>query len=253
MKVKSVFLLTAVMFLATGCALFKRPSSSSSLSSSATSSSEKTSSSSASSGKTSSQTVSSTSASESNKVKVAAHTIKDSNPPININSQGQVVTKDVWNSFKNGNYSFFNGHYNYTYRSYAGGYETIEAFTKNGYYMRSNAGKLYYERKSGDTFYQYIEQKDGWLRDETTLDIQSKYTYRLVNEIYVHMFDFDDYEYDSDVYDGSYIYRTTAFGSTIKFQGGYLTYLYYGLGMSFFEIKLAFETEIEIPESYYYK
>ena len=186
------------------------------------------------------------------KVVVNAHTLKDSNPPIDIDGDGERVDKDTWDSFKNGTQSFFNGHYNYTFQSYSGGVETIEAFTKNGYFMRSSAGRLYYERKSGNTFYQYISVSDGWRRQETTLDIVDKYTYRIVHELSVHIFDYSNYTYDED-FGGLYRYTTETFGSNIKFQNGYITYLYYAVASSFFTIKLAFDTEIEIPKSYYYK
>lgn len=189
--------------------------------------------------------------SEKKKVTVAAHTLKDSNPPITVGGDGEKVTEATWNSFKNGTSPKFNSHYNYTYWAYSGGYETIEAFTKNGYYMKSSAGKLYYERKSGNTFYNYISTSEGWLRQETTLDLQSKYTYRLSQEIYVHMFDFNDYEFDD--FFGSYRYKDYSIGNVIQFQNGYLTYLSYTLGMNIFQIKLAFETTIDIPESYYYQ
>ena len=185
------------------------------------------------------------------KVAVAAHTLRDTNPPININLKGEIVSEDTWNSFRYAPESKFNGNYNYTYRAYSGGVETIEAFTKNGYYTRSSAGELYHERKSGNTFYQYISTKEGYLRQETTLDLQSKYTYRIKQEIYTHMFDFKDYEYYED--EGTYYYRTFDFGCSARFQGGYLTYLQYAIGMNFFEIKATFETTIDIPASYYYK
>lgn len=185
------------------------------------------------------------------KITVAAHTLKDSNPPINVNALGQKVNETTWESFRNASSSKFNGNYNYTYNAYAGGFQTIEAFTKNGYYMQSIGGKLYYERKNGSTFYAYSSTNEGYLRSETTLDIQSKYTYRIQQEIYVHMFDFSNYEYDS--FDGCYRYYAQGFTAAAKFQGGYLTYLYYIMGMNFFEIKASFETTIDIPASYYYE
>ena len=185
------------------------------------------------------------------KVTVPAHTLSDSNPPINVNSKGQTVSESTWNSFRNASMSAFNNNYNYTYYSVSGGYRTIEKFTKNGYYVQSYSGELYYERKSGSTFYEYIAQSDGYLRQETTLDLQYKYTYRIHHEIYLHMFEYSDYEYDS--YDGCYWYSTSAFASVVKFQNGYLTYLHYGLSGNIFDIELSFETTIDIPTSYYYQ
>ena len=187
------------------------------------------------------------------KVTIEAHALKDSNPPININSAGEMVSEDVWNSFRYGGKSKFNGHYNFTYKAYSGGALQMQYFTKDGYYISSSAGKLYYERKNGSTFYQYIDVPDGWLRDETTLDIQEKFTSIFVNELYVHMFDYSNYEFNTDLYDGSYFYSTTSFGSTIKFQNGYLTYLMYANGANVFEIYSSFETTIDIPKSYYYE
>lgn len=242
MKSKNIFLVLIAMLLVGGCA------SAQTLSNETSVSSEETSENSSSSETNSSSTSSS---SGPTKVVVKAHTLKDNNPPIDVSAKGQTVSEETWESFRNAPDSKFNGNYNYTYQSYSGGVETIEAFTKNGYYIKSSAGKLYYERKSGSTFYNYISTKEGYLRQETTLDLPSKYIYRIQQEIYVHMFDFSNYEYDD--YDGSYAYITTGFGSTVMFQGGYLTYLYYSVGMSFFKIEATFETTIDIPESYYYK
>lgn len=235
-----------------GCFFIKRSRTSSSTTSEETSVSEKTTSSSE---DHSSSSVSSAVSSSSGpaKVTVAAHTLKDSNPPININSAGEMVSEDVWNSFRYGGKSKFNSHYNFTYKAYSGGTLQMQYFTKDGYYISSSAGKLYYERKNGSTFYQYIDVPDGWLREETTLDIQDKFTSIFVNELYVHMFDFSNYEFNPDLYDGSYFYSTTSFGSTIKFQNGYLTYLMYGNGANVFEISSSFETTIDIPKSYYYE
>lgn len=247
MKIKNLLLLASVMMLIAGCG-------SKSVTPSTTEESSETVSESS---ETSESTEESSSSSETTtdtgpkKVTVAAHTLKDTNPPINVNSPGEQVTKSVWDSFRYGGEAKFKGNYNYTYWSYSGGYETIEAFTKNGYYMKSIAGKLYYERKSGSTFYTYISQSDGYLRQETTLDLQSKYTSRIVNEIYVHMFDYENYEFQE--YDGTYRYIDYGFGCGVKFQGGYLTYLFYSVGGSLFEIRATFETTIDIPKSYYYE
>ena len=243
MKIKNVLLLTSIAFLASGCGLFLRPSTSKSSSSALSSITSTT---------TGTSTTKTSSTSQSNKVTVPAHTLSDSNPPIDVSAKGQQVNETTWNSFRNASDSKFVGNYNYTYSAWSGGNHTLEEFTKNGYHMKSNAGELYYERKSGSTFYTYIKQSNyTYLREEATLDIQSKYTSRITSEIYVHMFDYSNYEYDSD--EGSYYYRTTSFGCTVKFQGGYLTYLQYALGTNIFEIKATFETTINIPESYYYK
>ena len=184
------------------------------------------------------------------KVTVDAHTLSDSNPPITIDGYGDRVSKETWDSFKNGTANKFINHYNYTYHCYSGGYETTEMFTKNGYYMRTFAGKQYYERKSGSTFYQYVELNYELTRMETTgFNLQDKYTSRIVNELYVHMFDFDNYEFDEE--DGTYRYIDYGFGSHLRFQNGYLVYLFYATGSNIFEIKEAFNTKIDIPKSYY--
>lgn len=253
MKNKRNLLILAVLLLAVSCATTKPTNSeTSSENSSETSfsSEENISSEEKSSSK---PEASSTSSSQSGpqKVTVAAHTLKDANSPIDPESMGQVVSESTWNSFRNASTSKFNGNYNYTYTAYSGGSYTLEKFTKNGYYIMTSSGTLYYERKSGNTFYNYISVSDGYLRQETTLDIQEKYTYRIQHEISVHMFDFSNYEYDD--YDGTYYYRTTSFGAAVRFQGGYLTFLSYALGMNVFNINASFETTIDIPASYYYK
>lgn len=190
------------------------------------------------------------------KVKVAKHTLKDTNPPLDSDDDGEMVTESTWNAFKAASQSEFKKNYNYTYEAFSGGTYTLEYFTKNGYYVSTSAGTLYYERKNstGNTFYEYISTKDGYLRQETGLDLESKYTYRIQHEIYVHMFEYKEYEYLADL-GGCYRYSTSAFSTYLKFQKGYLTSLTYILNspMSKFEIRLAFKTEIEIPESYYYK
>lgn len=187
------------------------------------------------------------------KVTVAAHTLKDANPPIDVTLKGEQVSETTWNSFKYGAQSKFNGNYNFTYTAYSYGVYTVKKFTKNGYHMQSSSGELYYERKNatGNTFYQYIASGYEWLRQETTLDLQNEYTSLIAHEIYVdHMDEYSNYEYDDT--DGIYWYRTTSFAKAAKFQGGYLTYLHYGQTGVFFDIDLSFETEIKIPESYYY-
>lgn len=189
------------------------------------------------------------------KVTVNAHTLKDSNPPLNSDDDGDRVSEATWNAFRYASQSEFSKNYNYTYEAYSGGTYTFESFTKNGYYVSTSAGTLYYERKSGNTFYEYISTKDGWLRQETSLDLENKYTYRIQHEIYVHMFDFKEYEFNADL-GGYYLYNESGvFSSQIKFTKGYLVSLTYILfsTMSKFEIKLAFKTEIDIPKSYYYK
>ena len=247
MRIKNIFLLASIALLAAGCAANNKSSLTTSNSSETSGSPSTTSTSSDSS--ESSDTSSSNSG--NGKVIVPAHTLSDNNPPINVNSTGQTVSESTWNSFKNGAASKFNGHYNFTYKAYSGGVLQMQYFTKNGYYIQSSSGKIYYERKSGSTFYQYVDVLDGWLRQETTLDIQSKYTSIFTQEIYVHMFDFSNYEYDAD--SGRYYYITTGFGSTLEFKGGYLTYMMYGNGASVFEIYASFETTIDIPRSYYYE
>ena len=132
---------------------------------------------------------------------------------------GQIVDEDTWNSFRYGGAFVFNGNYNYTYHACSGGYETYDAFTKNGYFMRIFPGKFYYERKNGSRFYTYMSTKEEYLRQETTFDLQRKYTSRIVNEIYVHMFDFSDYFYDD--HDGTNRYYGSGFAAAAKFHGGF--------------------------------
>ena len=206
---------------------------------------------SSSSSKPSSSSSSSSSESGPKKVVVPAHTLSDSNPPLDYSKDGDRVTKTQWNAIKNGSASKFNGNYNYTYQAYSGGYLTVESFTKNGYYMMTNYARQYYERKSGNTFYSYISTNKGYQRATTTLNLQDKYTSRIVNEIYVHMFDYENYEYDD--YDGTYRYFGDGFTSNVRIINGYLVYLFYVVGMNVFEIKNTFNTTIEIPESYYYE
>lgn len=195
-------------------------------------------------------TSSSTGSTPSGKTIVPAHTLKDSNPPIDVNSKGQQVSEETWNSFRYASSSKFNGNYNYTYRSWNLGGEVLkEEFTKDGYHVKSIGGELFYERKSGNTFYNYAERSDGYIRTETSLNLQDKYTDRIKQEIYVHMYDFSNYKYDSD--DGVYRYLDYSFGYGAKFQGGYLTYLFASISGNFYEISMSFETTIDIPQSYY--
>lgn len=265
-KLSKILLLSIAAYIPfiSGCTLLSKlinkdaSSENSSGSSSSEGSTSSNSSSSSSSGSSSSSSCSDSSSTSSSsgpsgptKVTVPAHTLSDSNPPINVNSKGQQVNEQTWESFRNASDSKFANNYNFTYKAYSGGNLTLEAFTKNGYYIQSSGGRLYYERKSGSKFYEYISTNDGYLREETTLDLQSKYVYVIQHEIYVHMFDFENYEYDSD--DGCYRYIDYGFGCGVKFQGGYLTYLYYAMGANYFEINLSFETTIDIPKSYYYE
>ena len=255
-RLSLLLVLTGCLPLVSGCSLISNilnpktssESQNSSQSNSGTSSSSNGSSNSSSSGSPAS---SSSSSSGQQKVTVDAHTLSDTNPPINVDAKGQVVTESTWNSFRSAPDSFFNNNYNYTYTAYSGGSYTIENFTKNGYYVQSSAGRLYYERKSGSTFYQYISTSSGYLREETTLDLPSKYTYRIAHEIYVHMHDFSNYEYDD--YSGLYQYLGSGFGYNVKFIGGYLVYLYTSIDGNLFIIDSTFETTIDIPQSYYYK
>ena len=187
------------------------------------------------------------------KVTVDAHTISDDDEaPITVGGDGEAVSKETWESFRSASTSFFNSHYNYTYTSYSGGVYMEEYFTQNGYCVESAGTTMIYERKSGNTFYTYFST-NNYQRGETTLDLQSKYTYRIQHEIYVHMFDYENYEFDSS--NGTYNYIASNFNTTVKFQNGYLTYLYYLLHspIARFEIKEAFNTTIAVPKSFYYK
>ena len=187
------------------------------------------------------------------KVSVNKHTLSDGNPPIDINSDGQSVSKATWNSFKGAPASKFNNHYNYTYRYYVSGQTTYETFTKNGYKLSNSTGLYYYERIN-NKLYQYNSTKDGYERVLSSYDFINHRNEVLAHEVYVHMFDYDEYTYNGD-FDGSYTYNTSAFSTEIKFQDGYLTYLRYTLNspLSTFEIFNSFESIIEIPKSYYYQ
>ena len=253
MKFKHTFILATMTFLVSGCALLpfgnkannNSSTSQNSLSNTNTETSTNT-------GTTTNTGIPSSTSGSSGptKVTVPAHTLSDTNPPIDVDSDGQEVSASTWNSFRNGSQSKFNGNYNYTYRAYSGGNLTVEKYTKNGYYASSTSGTLRYERKSGTTFYQYISVSDGYLRQETTLDLQTKYTYRIWHEISVHMFDMVEYEY---YIDGTYVSNKYGYTSQVKFQGGYLTLLRYILDGNVFEIYVSFETTIDIPQSYYYQ
>ena len=191
------------------------------------------------------------------KVTVAAHTLSDSNPPVTDDDDGEEVSETTWNSFLYGSNSAFVNNYNYTYTAYYGGDYQMEFFTRNGYciksYLNGTYSSIYYERKSGSTFYVYTSTKEGYLRSETTLDLQSKYTGRFISEINSnHMFAYSNYTFNGYYYQ----YITSAFAANVEFKKGYLTYMYYLLSGSprySFEISHMFETTIEIPKSYYYK
>lgn len=193
--------------------------------------------------------------SSSGKVVVPAHTLSDSNPPVNPSSSGQQVSESTFNSFKNGAQSKFNNNYNYTYTAYLNGTTMYEFVTKNGYYTYTGSmTPVYYERKSGNSFYSYTSTSEGYLRSTAIgFDHQDTYTRRWTEEIKVHMTDFSNYEYNADME----MYVSNYAGATwlVKFQGGYMTYLFYMLqsgGIYRYEIKSAYETTIDIPKSYYY-
>ena len=194
---------------------------------------------------------------EPGKVIVPAHTLNDNNPPITIGGKGDIVSEATWNSFKNGAQSKFSGHYNYTYTvTYRSPISrTTYKFTKNGYYFESTlSGAFYYERKgsSGNTFYKYSSTNSEWLREEETFDLENEYTYRIWHAIYVdHLDEYSNYEYDES--DGLYSYSTSGFAKFVKFQNGYITYLSFGTTSATFVLDASFDTEIEIPKSYYYK
>lgn len=191
------------------------------------------------------------------KVTVPAHTLKDSNPPIVVGGKGDRVSEATWNSFKNGAQSKFSGHYNYTYTAtYRSSMSrTTYKFTKNGYYYESTlSGAFYYERKgtSGNTFYKYSSINSEWRREEETYNLENEYTYLLWHAIDVdHLDEYSNYEYDES--DGLYSYSTTGFAKFVKFQNGYITYLSFGTNLATFVLDASFDTEIEIPKSYYYK
>ena len=249
MKVKSLFLLLAVSLLTTGCAGTAKGSSSGGSTPSGGGSSggggEGGGGSGGGGGTPSGPT----------KITVPAHTLSDSNPPVDVSGLGNSVNSSIWSKYQNRLSSAFDNNYNYTYRvwSTSGQQETTrEQFTKNGYYVKSISGQLYYERKSGNTFYQYIKSGNEWLRQETTLDLKSKYTYRWEQECYVHMFNMSDYEYDEDL--GMYIHidYETGWMYQVEFHGNYITRLYYSLQGQNFEISASYSTTINIPKSYYY-
>lgn len=236
MKFKSLIILMPAMLLLGSCGPTQQSSSSSSSSTTT--------------GSQSSTTSHSTSQGPVKNI-VKAHTLSDTKPSdLNLNSKGQQVTESTWNSFKYHSDSKYSGYFNYTYTSILGyTNRTIQKFTKNGYYAESNYGKTYFE-KTGGKCYSYASTSDGLLRSESYYDISGNCKTTLEHEIYVHMFDFENYEYDD--YDGCYWYRTTQFGAAVKFQNGYLTYLHYAQGgTAIYDLEAVFDTKIEIPESYY--
>lgn len=258
MKFQKFALIGINAFLLTSCALLRFPTKGSSSSKENSSSNSNTSSNTSSNSgsgsviSTGASSIASSSSGET-KIKVAAHTLSDSNPPINVNSKGQTVSESTFESFRNASNSKFYGNYNYTYSYNSGGNPTTIKFTKNGYYMENLYGKEIYERKSESTFYTYLKDDDGYLREETTFDIQSEYVYWIQHEIYTHVFSYGNYAYNTT--SGIYVYDYENFVSKVKFQGGYLTYIYYQLktyGWTF-EINASFQTTINIPESYYYQ
>lgn len=187
------------------------------------------------------------------KTEVKAHTLSDSKPSgLNLSSLGEKVSEETWNSFKYHNENKYSGYYNYTYTATVNYTRTIEKFTKNGYYAETYYGKTYYERISGNKCYSYAAVNDGLLRSETSFDITSRCKSTFENEIYLHMFDYEEYEYDE--YDGCYWSFNTSYAAAVKFQNGYLTYLHYSLsGTATYDIEAVFDTSISIPKSYYYK
>ena len=190
------------------------------------------------------------------KVTVASHTLSDTNPPFDSFTEGQQVSETTWNSFMNGSASKFNNHYNFTYTSfYAANNYQQRFFTKNGYAVKSLQGntysRMYYERKSGSTFYEYIDVSDGWLRQETnSFNLTNTFTSLILDEIKVHMFAFSNYTWNE--YFEQYIYDGGTFTSAVQFKNGYLASLTYIVDGKRFSIDYMFDTEIEIPDSYYY-
>ena len=190
------------------------------------------------------------------KVVVPKHTLSDSNPPFDLNTPGEEVSESTWNSFKNGGASIFTNHFNYSYTAFhaANNYQQ-HFFTKNGYGYEALQGgtfsNFYYERKSGSTFYQYTNVSDGWLREETTYNLQNTYTSRFADEVRLHMFEFSNYTWMEGF--GVYQYNGGTFTSTVQFKRGYLASLTYVLGTQTFRIENMFDTTIEIPKSYYYQ
>ena len=150
----------------------------------------------------------------------------------------------------------FNNHFNYSYTAFhaANNYQQ-HFFTKNGYGYEALQGgtfsNFYYERKSGSTFYQYTNVSDGWLREETTYNLQNTYTSRFADEVRLHMFEFSNYTWNEDF--EVYQYNGGTFTSTVQFKKGYLASLVYVLGTQTFRIDSMFDTTIEIPKSYYYQ
>ncbi|MCR5332979.1 MAG: hypothetical protein K6E11_03055 [Bacilli bacterium] len=190
------------------------------------------------------------------KVTFPAHTISDSNPPIDSNTPGQQVSESTWNSFKNGSASKFSGYYNFSYTAFISmnSYQQ-QFFTKNGYAYNSLQGStytsMYYERV-GTTLYEYADVSDGWLRQPSSLNLTNTFTSRILDELKVHMFAFSNYSWDS--LNESYFYDGGSFTSRIKFQGGYLSNLVYTIsgGITYY-INYMFETSIEFPASYIYQ
>ena len=248
MKLRNALLILTSAAFVCGCT----PNQSSSSNSSNTSNT-----SSGASGTSQTDTGSSGTTSGSTKVTVAAHTLTDSNPPIDSFTPGQHVSESTWNSFKNGSASKFSNHYNYTYTVFysASNYQ-MKFFTKDGYALKTLTNgsyhSQYYERKSGNAFYQYLDVSDGWQRvDATGFNHTTELTNVYLHEMYVHVFEYENYHYNEE---GEYfIYDGGTFTSTVQFQGGYLSYLFYQTGGVSYTLSSAFATEINIPKSYYYQ
>ena len=190
------------------------------------------------------------------KVTFPAHTISDSNPPIDSSTTGQQVSESTWNSFKNGSASKFSGYYNFRYTAYisASSYQQ-QFFTKNGYAYKSLQGStytsMYYERV-GTTLYEYADVSDGWLRKPSSLNLTNTFTSRILDELNVHMFAYSNYSWDS--LNEWYFYNGGSFTSAIQFQGGYLSHLVYTIsGGITYKIESMFETSIDFPASYIYQ
>ena len=186
------------------------------------------------------------------KIEVPAHTLSDT-APINVNGKGQEISEEEWELFRvygKANASwYFEGYYNYTYPTNVSNIE--KHFTKNGYLQKSGSTITYYERKSGNTFYKYSYSKGEYVREESSLDLPSKYEDTICHEIYVHLHAYKEYEYNSST--GTYTYNLSGNKFEARFHSGYLTYLYaYVSGMEY-KIHATFQTTITIPKSYYYE
>ena len=261
MKIKNILLLVSVAFLTSGCGLIRGVSSSVNSSSKMDTSSETSSSQSNSSSNPSSDSSSSSSSSEeeSNSVPVAPHTLSDSNPPV-VAGPGQEISSSKWESFMNASQSAFASHYNYTYTYRYSNAPTsiyVQKFTQNGYMIQNpNQNPIYYENAKGFC-YSYINLGSGYVRSQSSEDIQSRRTYALHHEVQIHMKDMSNYDFieDDDPNDefhyGYYNYVGVGFGYQIKFQGNYITWMHAYIDGNDFEISAVFETIINIPASHF--